>query len=77
MNMPANGTLNPIEKIRTESKAQRAMVDMMKELCENGIDYNDCCWISCSCHEEQANKVVEMVNHMSYLMIKTLDLLIY
>lgn len=61
MNMIADGTLNPVEKIRTESKAQRAQVDKMKELCANGLDYDDYCWISCSNCDEQANKVVSMI----------------
>lgn len=61
MNMPKDGTLNPIEKIRTETKAMRTQVDMMKELCDNGLDYNDYCYISTSNYDEQASKVVNMI----------------
>lgn len=61
MNMTSEGTLNPIEKIRTETKAQRAQVDTMKQLCDDGINYSNYCWISTSNYEEQAIKLANMI----------------
>lgn len=61
MYMPGDGTLEPFEKIRTESKALRAQVEKMKELCKDGLDYDDYVWISCSNCDEQAMKVAEMI----------------
>lgn len=61
LNMPDDGSLAPVEKIRTKMKAQAAQVDKMQELCLDGLDYTGPCQISCSACDEDALKVVALI----------------
>lgn len=61
MNMPQDGTLNPVEKIRTKSKAMQGQLNKMIEFAENGLDYNNYCYISCSDCEEDADVLINMI----------------
>lgn len=61
MTMPADGTLKPVEKIRTESKAFKAQLEKMIELADNGLDYDNYCWISTSHYEEKAHILADMI----------------
>lgn len=61
MNMDSNGTLKPVEKIRTFTKASKSLVDKMIDLCDKGLDYSGYCMISCSNCDEQANNVANLI----------------
>lgn len=61
MTMPKEGTLVPVEKIRTEMKAFKAQLEKMKELCDDGVDYDNYCWISTSNYEEKATLLADMI----------------
>ena len=48
MTVAKDGTLLPLEKIRTKSKAMSGMINKMLELADNGREYDGLCYISVS-----------------------------
>ncbi len=61
LNVSVNGELIPRQKIRTKKKALAALVDKMVENCDNGLDYNDTCYICNSNVPEDAQYVQGLV----------------
>ena len=61
MHMPSDGSLMPLEKIRTKTKAKQAMIDKMLEYADLGQDYEDRAWLSCSNCEADAEDVKKMI----------------
>lgn len=61
LNIDFEGKLIPREKIRTKKKVIARLVDKMEELCEDGKDYADKVYISCSVCEEDAQTVAKLV----------------
>lgn len=59
LNVDLNGTLQVREKIRTKSKAIKALVDKMKENAENGAAYEGKCFISQSECFDDARQVAD------------------
>lgn len=56
-----DGTLLPLEKIRTKSKAMEGQLNKMLELADNGTDYDGYCFISNSAVDDDAAKLKEMI----------------
>lgn len=61
LNVDLEGRLIPRQKIRTKKKVIIAIVDKMKELAENGLDYDGKCYISQSACYEDARAVADLV----------------
>lgn len=61
LNVDLNGKLIPRYKIRTKKKVIAAIVDKMKELAQDGLDYSDKCYISQSACYEDARAVADLV----------------
>ena len=61
MNMDSEGRLIPREKIRTKKKVIREIVNRMVELAENGVCYDEKCFISHSDCLEDAEEVARLV----------------
>lgn len=61
MNVSKNGSLNPVEKIRTKGKAMEGQINKMVELASNGLQYSDRVYISHSLCEEDALKLKTMI----------------
>lgn len=61
LNVDYIGKLIPRYKIRTKKKVIVAIVDKMKELAENGLEYADKCYISQSACYEDARAVADLV----------------
>ena len=61
MNMPADGTLNPLEKIRTKTRAMDAMLEKMEEYADGGLDYDGKVMMSVSMCEEDAQILKERI----------------
>ncbi|MBQ6819843.1 MAG: DegV family protein [Clostridium sp.] len=55
------GKLIPRYKIRSKNKVIKAIVDKMEENAENGLNYNDKCYISHSYCLEDAEHVVKLI----------------
>ena len=61
MNMPADGRLNPVEKIRTKTKAMEGQLNKMVELCEDGLNYSGRVYISQSMMEEDVKQLSDKI----------------
>lgn len=61
LNVDLEGRLIPRQKIRTKKKVIAAIAEKMKELAENGTDYNGKCYISQSACYEDARAVADLV----------------
>ncbi|SEG35110.1 EDD domain protein, DegV family [Eubacterium ruminantium] len=61
LNVDYMGRLIPREKIRTKKKVIRRIVDKMKEEAENGVNYDDICFISHSDCLEDAEAVMKLI----------------
>ena len=61
LNVDNKGTLQPREKIRGKKNAIDRIVEKMKELAEDGINYSGKCYISCSACLDDAKAVAEKV----------------
>ena len=61
LNMDNEGRLIPREKIRTKKKVIREIVNRMVELAENGVCYDEKCYISHSDCPEDAEEVARLV----------------
>ena len=61
LNVDLEGRLIPRQKIRTKKKVIAAIAEKMKELAENGTDYNGKCYISQSACYEDAKAVADLV----------------
>lgn len=61
MNMDKDGKLNPLEKIRTKTKAMGSQLNKMIELCKDGLDYSDRVYISQSISEVDATNLKKMI----------------
>ena len=61
LNVDLEGRLIPRQKIRTKKKVIAAIAKKMKELAENGTDYNGKCYISQSACYEDARAVADLV----------------
>lgn len=61
LNMNSEGKLAARHKIRTKKKVIRATVDKMIELAQDGLDYNEKCYISHSACLEDAKAVAALV----------------
>lgn len=61
LNVDLEGRLIPRQKIRTKKKVIAAIADKMKELAENGLDYDGKCYISQSACYEDAKAVADLV----------------
>lgn len=61
LNVDLEGRLIPRQKIRTKKKVITAIAEKMKELAENGTDYNGKCYISQSACYEDARAVADLV----------------
>lgn len=61
MNVDAEGKLNPLEKIRTKSKALEGQLNKMIELADNGVNYDGKVYISTSCAEEDGENLKNMI----------------
>ncbi len=56
-----NGKLNSVAKIRTKKKALTTLVAKMEEFADNGVDYNEKCYLSHSACLEDAKSVAAMI----------------
>lgn len=56
-----DGTLKPIQKVRTKKKVLEALVNKMAEYTENGAEYQGKCYISHSACEEDAKSLIQQV----------------
>lgn len=61
MCVATDGSLLPLEKIRTKSKAMEGQLNKMLEFAQNGIDYDGYCFISNSAVDEDAKKLASMI----------------
>ena len=61
MTVAVDGTLLPLEKIRTKSKAMNGQVNKMIELADNGKDYDGLCYISVSQCDSDAEILATMI----------------
>lgn len=61
MNMNGEGKLNPVEKIRTKTKAMEGQLNKMIELCDKGLEYDGRVYISQSLCEEDADILKSMI----------------
>lgn len=57
----ANGKLLPVAKIRTKKKALATLVAKMEEFADNGLDYNEKCYMSHSASLEDTKSVAAMI----------------
>lgn len=61
MNVNSEGKLIPRSKYRGKKQVIREMVKRMEQHAQGGLEYNGKCFMSCSACEEDARKVVDMV----------------
>ena len=61
LNVDLEGRLIPRQKIRTKKKVIAAIAEKMKELAENGTNYNGKCYISQSACYKDARAVADLV----------------
>lgn len=61
MTVATDGTLLPLEKIRTKSKAMQGQINKMIELADNGKDYDGLCYICVSQIDSDAEILAAMV----------------
>ena len=61
MNMPPDGSLAVVEKIRTKKRAIRRVVDLMHETAQDGDDYSDRVFISMSECPDDAQAVADLI----------------
>lgn len=61
LNVNDEGKLIPREKIRGKKRVIPRIVEMMKEHAQDGLDYSDRCFISCSACFDDAGMVAELV----------------
>ena len=61
MCVAVDGSLLPLEKIRTKAKAMEGQVGKMMEFADKGTDYDGYCFISNSHCDEDAKKLADMV----------------
>lgn len=57
LNVDQEGKLIPREKVRTVKKVENALVDKMEAYCNNGLDYDEECFIS---HSDCLNYAMEV-----------------
>lgn len=58
MTVAPDGTLKPVQKVRTKKKALEALVNKMLEYAEKGADYDGKCYVGHSACEADANTVI-------------------
>lgn len=58
MTVAPDGTLKPVQKVRTKKKALEALANKMLEYAENGADYDGKCYVGHSACEADANTVI-------------------
>ena len=63
MNVDFEGRLIPRKKIRTRTKAIEEIVEVMKDCTEDGINYNNYCYIAHSATPDDALKVKELIEN--------------
>lgn len=56
-----DGTLLPLEKIRTKTKAMKGQLAKMEELCENGQNYDGYVYISVSACDDDGEELARMI----------------
>lgn len=61
MTVNRSGALEPVEKIRTKSKAMKLAVEKMKESCDDGLDYSGPVYMQQSACLEDANELANMI----------------
>lgn len=61
LNIDAEGRLVPRYKIRSKKRVIKEIVNKMEQYAENGLDYNDKCYISMSACMEDAQTVAALI----------------
>lgn len=61
MNVAPDGSLQPIQKVRTKKKVLEALVNKMEENADNGTAYDGKCYLGHSACEEDARFVMQLI----------------
>jgi len=61
MTVAPDGTLKPVQKVRTKKKVFEALANKVLENTENGAEYADKCFVSHSACEEDAKAVIKLI----------------